>query len=33
MGYDGIQDKDVCDAGFRTARDIIDRCEAMLKTA
>ena len=31
MGYDGILEKDTCQAGFRLANDIIDRCEAMLK--
>ena len=30
MGYDGIQDKDTCDTGFRIANNIIDRCAAML---
>ena len=30
MTYDGIAAKDVCDAGFRLANDIIDRCAAML---
>ena len=31
MGYDGILNKDVCQAGFRIAEEIIDRCEVMLK--
>ena len=26
MGYDGIQDKKICDAGFEYANAIIDRC-------
>lgn len=26
MGYDGNKTKKVCDAGFETANDIIDRC-------
>ena len=30
MGYDGVQSKDVCDAGFRLANDIIDRCSLMI---
>ena len=30
MNYDGVQSKDVCDAGFRLANDIIDRCAALL---
>lgn len=30
MNYDGIQDKDVCQKGFRLANTIIDRCEVML---
>ncbi len=30
MGYDGILVKDTCDAGFRIANDIIDRCAVML---
>ena len=30
MGYDGILNKDVCQAGFRIAEEIIDRCEVML---
>ena len=30
MGYDGIQDKDICDIGLRTANQIIDRCATML---
>ena len=33
MGYDGIQDKDTCDSGFRIAGTIIDRCAAMLAAA
>ena len=32
MNYDGIQNKDVCDAGFRLANDIINRCAAMLRS-
>ena len=30
MGYDGIQDKATCDAGFRIANDIIDRCVKLI---
>lgn len=30
MGYDGIQDKNTCDSGFRIANDIIDRCAKLL---
>lgn len=30
MNYDGIQNKDVCQTGFRLANTIIDRCEVML---
>lgn len=30
MGYDGIQDKDVCMKGFQLANNIIDRCETLL---
>lgn len=30
MGYDGIQDKEVCQRGFQLANNIIDRCETML---
>lgn len=30
MNYDGIQAKETCDLGFRLAREIIDRCAAML---
>lgn len=30
MGYDGAQDKDICDSGFRIANNIIDRCAVML---
>ena len=26
MGYDGIQDKKICDAGFEYASDIINHC-------
>lgn len=29
MNYDGIQQKGVCDDGFRLANTIIDRCAAM----
>lgn len=32
MGYDGIRHKKVCDAGFESAKDIINRC-AILCTA
>ena len=30
MGYDGIPAKETCQAGFRIANDIIDRCATML---
>lgn len=30
MGYDGIQDKEVCQRGFQLVNAIIDRCEMML---
>ena len=30
MNYDGAQAKDISDAGFRLANNIIDRCEMML---
>ena len=30
MGYDGIQDKNTCDSGFRIANDIIDRCARLI---
>ena len=30
MGYDGNQQKDVCDAGFRLAEEIIKICSKML---
>lgn len=30
MTYDGIQEKNTCDSGFRLANDIIDRCATML---
>ena len=30
MGYDGIQDKNTCDSGFRIANDIIDRCAKLM---
>lgn len=30
MGYDGNLDRSICDAGFRLANDIIDRCATML---
>ena len=26
MGYDGVQNKAICDSGFRLANDILDRC-------
>ena len=29
MGYDGIQDKDICMRGFRLTTQIIDRCEVL----
>ena len=31
MGYDGNKTKKVCDAGFETANDIIDRCALLYK--
>lgn len=30
MGYDGIQDKEVCMKGFQLANSIIDRCESLM---
>ena len=30
MGYDGIQNKKVCDEGLNIANEIIDRCSKML---
>jgi hypothetical protein len=30
MGYDGNRSKGNCDDGFRLAKEIIDRCEAMI---
>ena len=30
LGYDGTRVKDTCDAAFRMANDIIDRCAVML---
>ena len=33
MGYDGVQDKDTCDSGFRIAGNIIERCAVMLASA
>lgn len=30
MGYDGAQNKSLCDDGFRIAKEIIDRCAVML---
>lgn len=30
MGYDGNQQKDVCDAGFRLANEIIKTCSKMI---
>ena len=30
MGYDGTQEKATCDAGFRLANEIIDRCARMI---
>jgi hypothetical protein len=30
MGYDGVKDKRVCDAGFANANAIIDRCAMMM---
>ena len=30
MDYDGISEKNVCNAGFRLANDIIDRCSVMV---
>lgn len=30
MGYDGLQDKNTCDSGFRIANEIIDRCARMM---
>lgn len=33
MGYDGIQNKKVCDEGLNIANEIIDRCSKMLPMA
>lgn len=33
MGYDGNQNKDICQAGLRIANEIIDRCALMLPKA
>ena len=33
MGYDGIQNKKVCDEGLSIANEIIERCSAMLPAA
>ena len=30
MGYDGVGNKKVCDAGFEIANAIIDRCEKLM---
>lgn len=30
MGYDGIKDKRVCDAGFSNANDIINHCAKLM---
>lgn len=30
MGYDGTLEKAICDAGFRLANDIIDRCAKLI---
>lgn len=30
MGYDGIQDKNICLRGFQLATEIIDKCETMM---
>ena len=30
MGYDGIKDRRVCDAGFSNANDIITRCAKLM---
>ena len=30
MGYDGTQEKATCDAGFRLANEIIDRCARLI---
>jgi len=30
MGYDGVQEKNTCDSGFRIANDIIDRCAKLI---
>ena len=31
MGYDSIQNKDICNSGFRVANEIIDWCEKTMK--
>lgn len=33
MYYDGNQDKGLCDSGFNIANEIINRCEALLKSS
>ena len=33
MGYDGIQDREVCKRGVQSVNAIIDRCEMMLPVA
>jgi len=33
MGYDGNQERKVCDAGFERANDIINRCAMLLPEA
>ncbi|MBR4391912.1 MAG: DUF5618 family protein [Bacteroidales bacterium] len=33
LGYDGSQDKALCDSCFRIANEIIDRCDVMLPKA
>lgn len=30
MGYDGIQDKKICERGFQLTNDIISRCASMI---
>jgi hypothetical protein len=33
MGYDGVRNKKICDAGFEIANDIIDHCATLLPKA
>lgn len=33
MGYDGVQNKTVCDEGFHLANEIIDRCSHLISNS